>query len=150
MVRLSDMFENIYYMRPEEIRLNFKFLGAGISRAVYAIDDYFVVKRATCMDGFDQCGLEKKIYENSGAKYKKYLCPVIWYRPGMLVMPRAVPFTDLSPNTLFNINSLGRGAGADLKRLSRKYNLLFEDILSSSSWGLLAGRPVLIDYGCTN
>lgn len=137
-------------MRQDEVKSRFQFLGEGICRAVYGIDEYFVAKFATCLDGFDQNSMENRIYKNEGRRYIRYLCPVIWHRPGMLVMLRAVQMTKISPNAVFDINTVSREAYRDLSSLSKKYNLLFEDILSASSWGILDGRPVLIDYGCTN
>ncbi|HBM80411.1 MAG: hypothetical protein QME45_12410 [Clostridiales bacterium] len=147
---LDGLFYGVYCMRPDEVRMSFEYIGEGICRAVYAIDERFVAKFATCMDGFDQCGLEYKIYSTCKDRYKKYLCPVVWYRPGMVVMPRAVPITEFIEGDKYDISILGGGAVRDLKRLSKKYDLLFEDIESPTSWGILMGRPCLIDYGCTN
>lgn len=147
---MNEWFESIYSMRPVEIRDIFPYLGNGISRTVYAISNFYVAKIAANLDGFDQCSMEAEIYKNSSKKYKSYLCPILWYKPGMVVMPRAVPVTNISSSPVFNISILGKDAFPDLKHLAHKYDLLFEDIESSSSWGILMGRTVLIDYGCTN
>lgn len=150
MLSLENWFESIYSMGPFKIRKKFAYIGSGISRAVYALNNYYVVKIAMNRDGIDQCMLENKIFLTSEPGYKKYICPVLWYRPGMIIMPRALPLTFLSSSDTFDISSLGKHAYHDLKHLSKEYNLLFDDIKSLSSWGMLYGKPVLIDYGCTN
>lgn len=150
MMNLNRQFEKIYHMPPNEVKRRFRYLGEGISRAVFQVDNKHAAKFATCLDGIDQCALENQIYNFDWQRYGRYLCPVIWYHPGMIVMPKALPIKPIYPHRKFNIDSLGPGAYDDLKSLSRKYNLLFEDITSPSSWGILGNRPVLIDYGCTN
>lgn len=150
MLGAENWFESIYSMGPVKISEKFPYLGSGISRAVYALNNYYVVKVAMNRDGLDQCMLENKIFLTSDLKFRKYICPVLWYRTGMIIMPRALPLTFLSSSSTFEISSLGEHAFHDLKQLSRKYNLLFDDIESISSWGMLYGKPVLIDYGCTN
>lgn len=150
MLNPGSWFESIYYLGPAFIRKNFLFLGSGIARAVYALNNYYVVKVAMNRDGLDQCMLEHEVFISCNQRYLKYLCPVLWYRPGMIIMPRAFPLTMLSPSSTFKISSLGSHAFRDLKQLSKEYDLLFGDIESSSSWGMLSGKPVLIDYGCTN
>ena len=36
-----------------------------------------------------------------------------------------------------------------LQNIQKKYNLLWSDLFRSSSWGILDGKPVIIDYGYT-
>jgi hypothetical protein len=149
---LDDWFDRIYYMDKNSIDNNFIYIGEGISRATYAISDDFVAKFATCMDGIDQCKLEYTIYKNCGKSIRKHLCPVVWYRSGMIVMRRAKPLTEITEITTIDINRMGfdEKSMKELKYTIKKYNLLYEDILATSSWGELDKRPVLIDYGCTN
>jgi hypothetical protein len=149
---LDGWFERIYMMNRHEIQGNFCYIGEGISRVTYGINERFVAKFDKNLDGLDQSKLEYKIYNHSGSRLKKHLCTIIWYRPGMLVMPRAIPLTSITPMKKIDIHSMGLDGGAmeDLRHSVKKYDLLYDDIIDTSSWGLLNGRPVLIDYGCTN
>lgn len=36
-----------------------------------------------------------------------------------------------------------------IKSISQNYNLLLSDLNRQSSWGVINGRPVIIDYGFT-
>ena len=36
-----------------------------------------------------------------------------------------------------------------MQRLKNKYKLLLGDFEKASSWGIIKGRPVIIDYGFT-
>jgi hypothetical protein len=149
-VDAGDFFKQVHSMNIVELRKNFVFLGEGIARAVFALNDIYAAKVAKCMDGDDQCWLENHIYRHEDSKIKKYLCPVVWYKKGMVVMPRAIPLSRIVPFETVDITKLGWGSQCyrDLVHLSKKYNLLFEDIVSTSSWGLINNVPVLIDYGC--
>lgn len=150
--RLEDWFDRIYYMDKSSIERNFVYIGEGISRATFAISEDFVAKFATCLDGIDQCKLEYKIFKNCSRNFRKHLCPVIWHRSGMIVMRRAKPLTEITDIPTVDINRMGfdKRSMKELKHIIKKYNLLYEDILATSSWGELDNRPVLIDYGCTN
>ena len=37
----------------------------------------------------------------------------------------------------------------ELKKLKSNYNLLLNDLNKKSSWGIIDGKPVIIDYGFT-
>ncbi|MDP4143797.1 MAG: hypothetical protein Q8936_04845 [Bacillota bacterium] len=153
MIPLEDEFNRIYDMDLHEINHKFKYIGEGSSRAVYALDNRLVIKVATCKSGYSQCKLENHIFNDVSDNLKDYLCPIIWYRPGMIVMPRAYPLTNvMNREDDVNLSKIGRGKQGykDLRYLSKKYNLLFDDIIAPSSWGFLDGKLVLIDYGCKN
>ena len=150
-----DLFESIYFSKKSDLKRNYEFLGEGASRIVYAINDLYVVKIAKGRTGYYQCKTENYIYSNIQGKNKKYFCPVLWYKKGMIVMPKAEPFTqiigrkhgsifeytNIKPDSLFFRN---------VKRIAKHYDLLYPDVKAISSWGLLNEIPVLIDYGCTN
>ena len=136
-------------MSEKEILKNFVYLGEGAGRRVFAISKEFVIKIAKGKFGIMQNKIEGFVYRNASSKYNKYLCPVVWYKPSMLVMRRAVPlvedteyFTSLKDfcrNEIFY---------RDIQVLTRKYLLSSKDIRAKSSWGTLDGKYVLIDYGC--
>lgn len=152
MISFTERLNEIYSMNLNEIDKSFTFLGSGCCRAVYAIDKSHVIKVAYCLDGYDQCGLENRIYRHVDKNLRRYLCPILWYRPGMIVMPRATPLSYLIKDDIVDLRKLGRGSTVprDMKRLAKKYNLLYEDIVSPTSWGAINGQLYLIDYGCTN
>ncbi|MDT8716363.1 hypothetical protein IAI10_06810 [Clostridium sp. 19966] len=146
-------FSDIYKMSTYEISKRFLYLGEGISRKVFAINDKYVIKIAKGMEGLYQNKVELYVFKHCGEKYKKYLCPIIWHKPDMLVMPRAVPLKSIDSSlkkvNLKNIRN-EEEAYSDIMRLTRNFLLLKDDIESASSWGKIDGTAILIDYGCTS
>lgn len=142
----------IYSMNLSEIKRRYTFLGEGISREVYAVNDNYVIKVAKGREGLYQNRIEKYVYTHANKKLKSYLCPIIWYKPRMIVMPRAVPLSQIINSKFVDLKSIRSEPTAynDLLYLAKKFYLYFEDIESTSSWGLLNSTPVLIDYGCTS
>ncbi|SKA77578.1 hypothetical protein SAMN05443428_10240 [Caloramator quimbayensis] len=149
---MSKLFNRIYDMELYEIQRSFPYLGEGISRAVFAVNNDYVVKVAKDLDGDYQCKVEYYVYTHTNKILKDYLCPIVWYKRGMIAMPRAIPLSYYIREPYIDISKVrsDRNSYEDLIRLSNKFNLLFEDIVSTSSWGILNNRMVLIDYGCTN
>lgn len=145
---LHDWFERVYKMDRDEISRRFPLLAAGSSRLVYTVNRDFVIKVATKRDGYDQCSRENRVYKNVDNSLKRYLCPVVWYRPGMIAMQRAVPILPLHMLRGDPQISAPDSVYRDLMVLSKRFNLLYEDLLSETSWGYLGNRLVLIDYGC--
>lgn len=150
-----DLFENIYSSDKHTLERKYEFLGEGASRAVFGIDENFVVKVAKNKTGHYQCHTENYIYSNISDQYKKYLCPVIWYKDNMLFMRRAIPFTKLLNHrrgSIFEYTNIRRDSTffKNIKKITKRYDLLYPDIKSITSWGTLDDIPVLIDYGCTN
>jgi hypothetical protein len=139
-------------MNTKEIRKKFLFLGEGISREVYAIDDDYVIKVAKGREGLYQNKVERYVFTHCDKNLKKYLCPILWFRSDMIFMPRAIPLSSLTSKKYLDIKKIRSDENAyeDLKYLINRFYLFYEDIESVSSWGLINGLPVLIDYGCTN
>jgi hypothetical protein len=149
---LNREFNNIYLMNMHEINRRFLYMGEGISRIVYAINDKYVIKVAKGDEGLFQNRVENYVFKHSGRRLRSYLCPIIWSKPRMIVMPRALPMSKLSKNKHVDLHSIRTEPTAynDLVYLSKKFYLFFQDIESASSWGLINNLPVLIDYGCTS
>ena len=139
-------------MSVKEIKNNFMFLGEGISREVYAINEEYVIKIAKGKEGLYQNKVEKFVFMHCGKKLKKYLCPIICFRKDRLIMPRAIPLTSLTADKYLDIRRIreDKNTYKDLMFLTNRFYLFYDDIISVSSWGILDGNPVLIDYGCTN
>jgi len=150
-----DLFEELYLTDHHSLKDKYKFLGQGASRIVYAIDETYVVKFSKNKTGKYQCKTEDYIYNNIDPKYRKYFCPIIWYKEGMIVMRRALPLTEilgLKHGNIFEYTSIRRSSDffKNIKTIAKHYDLLYPDIKAISSWGILDQKPLLIDYGCTN
>jgi hypothetical protein len=152
MSSFNNAFNRIYSMNLSEIKKRFTFLGEGISRSVYAINNDYVIKIAKGREGLYQNRVEKYVFTHASKTLKAYLCPILWYKPGMIVMPRAIPLSQITNSEFVDLKSIRSEPNAykDLLYLSKKFYLFFEDIESTSSWGLINNIPVLIDYGCTS
>lgn len=150
-----DLFENIYSTNIRIIKNKYEFLGEGASRIVYGIDENYVVKISKNKTGKYQCSTENQIYSTVDEKDKKYFCPVLWYKSGMIFMRRAFPFTEAigcRHGSIFEYTNIKKDSDffKNLRKITKHYDLLYPDIKAISSWGILDKKPVLIDYGCTN
>ena len=56
----------------------------------------------------------------------------------------------LSNSIFFNNMISSKNTLHILNNMSKKYYLYFNDIIQTSSWGILNNKCVLIDYGCPN
>jgi len=152
---LDHWFEWIYSLDIAQMENTFPLVARGASRWVYAISDDFVIKVATCRDGEKQCRVENHVFNHAGSYLKRYLCPIVWYDRGMVVMLKATPLVPLEQvvgDPVVDLSRISPGGEAyrDMRDLSRKFNLLYEDLISVTAWGIINNRPVLIDYGCKN
>jgi hypothetical protein len=150
-----ELFEKIYFTDHHTLKKEYKFLGQGASRIVYAINEDYVVKLSKNRTGKYQCRTEYYIYNNIEEEYKIYFCPIVWYKEGMIVMRRAEPFSEilgLKHGSIFEYTSIKRSSEffRTIKKIATRYDLLYPDIKAISSWGIFEKKPVLIDYGCTN
>lgn len=145
------LFENIARMSKKRIEKEYKFLGEGIGRKVYSFDKDYVIKIAKGYDGVYQNRIENHVFTTADESLKKYLCPILWFQPDRLIMKRAIPLSKFNRSEYIDINKIRpeEESGADLKKLSSKFLLFYEDIISTSSWGIYENNNVLIDYGCT-
>lgn len=151
----TKLFENIFLMSKREIDARFQLFGEGGGRLIYALDNNYVIKLSKFDGGLKQCRAEHYIYNNAQEDLKKYLCPVVWYKEDMLIMRKAIPFAKNKKRKnedFFNIFNIKKEDTLykNIIELVKTYDLLFGDIKSLSSWGLLDNQIVLIDYGCTN
>lgn len=152
MDKFDTFFKKIHRMTISEIDDRFEYLGEGISRIVYGINDQWVIKIAKGREGLYQNKVELYVFKHCGTRFRKYLCPIVWYRQDMLVMPRAIPLSKITRCKKVNLKAIRSEPEAftDLIDFSERFYMLSEDIESTSSWGILNNAPVLIDYGCTD
>lgn len=149
------LFEEIFLMSKKEIDNKFKYLGEGGGRIVYDINNDYVLKLSKFRGGYKQCETENYIYHNVQQHLKKYLCPVVWYKEDMIIMRKAIPLAKERKEKHKNVfRRLGISEEdtlyINIEELVKTFNLLYGDIKSLSSWGILDNQIILIDYGCTN
>ena len=152
MKTMEDFFYTLALLNNKQIENNFLFLGEGIARKVYALDDDHVIKIAKGVDGLFQNQVEYYVYRKVNTKLLSYLCPILAFNPKMILMKRAIPLSKYNRNKRINLNTIReeKNSAADLNYLAERYYLYYNDIVSSSSWGELNNKNVLIDYGCTS
>jgi hypothetical protein len=150
-VYMDIFFKDILSLTDNQIKKKYLYLGEGIARKVYAINDNFVIKVAKGIDGYFQNNVENYIFETVDSNLLKYLCPIVAFNPRIIVMKRAKPLSTHKQNRI-NLSSVrtDKDSTWELNYLAKKYYLYYNDILSASSWGNYKGENVLIDYGCAN
>lgn len=128
----------------------YKYIGSGSCREVFDLGNGYVVKVAKNIAGIAQNESEYNIshYDNSGLFAK-----VIDVSDNfdLLIMEKA--------ERIYNIFDLYRYFNVrnkrqlfrlrELRNISRNYDLILADLDRLSSWGMIDGRPVIIDYGFT-
>lgn len=146
------LFDKIYSLSAKQIAKNYKYLGEGISRKVYAIDKNYVVKVSKNRDGIYQNRIEHYVYTHVSKELKKYLCPIVCFNTEKIIMRRAIPLYKYHKSEWVDLNKVRpeESSQDDLNRLAKKFMLEYEDVLSTSSWGVYNNENVLIDYGCTS
>lgn len=152
MKTMEDFFYTLTHLSNKQIESEFLYLGEGIARKVFAIDDEYVIKIAKGVDGFFQNQVENYVYKNVNNTLLSYLCPIVAFHPRIILMKRAKPLSKFNHNKRINLNTIReeKNSATDLSYLADRYYLYYNDIISSSSWGELNKKNVLIDYGCTS
>ncbi|MBC8060881.1 MAG: hypothetical protein H7Y18_09465 [Clostridiaceae bacterium] len=152
MKTIEDFFYNVKQLSDRQIEDKFLYLGEGIARKVYAIDDEYVIKIAKGVDGLFQNQVEYYVYSKVNSTLLSYLCPILAFHPRILLMKRAIPLSNYNQNKRINLKTIRKEKNSETKLnyLADKYYLYYNDIISSSSWGELNKKNVLIDYGCTS
>jgi len=145
----DEYFEKISSMSEKKMSKSFLYLGEGGARIVFALNNDLVIKVPKNKFGIFQNGIESYIFNHAEERFKNYLCPVIRYQSELLVAARAIPINDdkeyLDCLRIFCGNI---AFYEDILTLSKTYYLAKDDIRATSSWGILHGEKVLIDYGC--
>lgn len=150
---VKEEFERVCSLSSRKIAKRYQFLGEGIARKVYLLDEDHVIKVAKGYDGEHQNFIENYVYTNAEESLRSYLCPIDWFQPDRIIMKRALPITTLSKHKSKYIDFKefypDRDLSEDLKQLSCEFFLYYKDLISLSSWGIYKDKKVLIDYGCT-
>lgn len=145
------LLKNICKLTNKEIAKKYEFIGEGMCRKVYSINEDYVVKVAKIDGGRYQNLIENHVYTHANKDLLKYLCPILWFEPDRIIMKRAVPLSNLIKDQYIDLKTIRKEkeSYSDLSKLTKKFILDAEDIISTSSWGILDNENVLIDYGCT-
>ena len=147
-LQLLNNFSNSDFKR------HFKFLGEGIARKVYALNNDFVVKVAkNNPDGYHQNFVEEYVYYNSPARIKRYLCPIYYCTDRLIIMRKALPYNKyLNKNIYIDLKEIRDEPSVkkDIEDLISNFHLFRSDIFSSRSWGIVDNNFYLIDFGCTS
>lgn len=129
---------------------NYRYIGSGSSRNVFDLGNGYVMKVAKNRAGIAQ---NKTEYRISSTDSSHLFAKVIKASEdfSIVIMKKAYKinsFDDVldyfrvrSDEELFNLRKF--------KNIQYKYNLLSSDLRRASSWGIVNGRPIIIDYGFT-
>ena len=131
-------------------RGHYKHIGSGSSRDVFDLDNGYVIKVAKNRAGIAQNESEYNIsYRDNSDLFAKVIEVSNNFK--FLIMEKAGKvyyisdvleyFKVRSKRQLLNLK--------ELQEIKRNYNLLLADLKKKSSWGMINGKPVIIDYGFT-
>jgi len=138
-----------------EIKFNIKrgyyrYIGSGSGRKVFDMGNGYVIKVAKNQAGIAQNKSEYKISSND---YSDLFAKVIQASNSfdLLIMQKADKIYNISYIfKYFNVrNKMELFSSKEIQNITRNYNLLVADLDRKSSWGIINGRPVIIDYGFT-
>lgn len=148
----NDIINQLSTLSIKGYNKNYTFLGEGIARRVYALNDNLVIKVAKNEDGYYQNFVEEYVFSHADSKLLKYLCPIYYSNSRIIIMHRAIPYKSIKKNSVVNIKTLRKEPTAitDIQYLAKKFLLYEEDVYSPTSWGHVFNTNVLIDYGCTS
>lgn len=139
----------------DSIRINlkwgkYKYIGSGSCRDVFDLGNGFVVKIAKNRAGIAQNKAEYRISQrdNSGIFARIVQASNNF---DLLIMEKAEKLYNIEYVWLyFNVRNEKELVDLpEFQNIKRKYNLVLGDFERKSSWGIINGRPVIIDYGFT-
>lgn len=131
-------------------RQMYKYIGSGSSRKVFDLGNGYVVKIAKNKAGIAQNKAEYKIsLLDSSNLFAKVMKSSNDFH--VLIMEKADKVENLAfVCNYFNVDNILQVVTLeDFQNLYHKYNLLLNDLCRISSWGIINGKPVIIDYGFT-
>ncbi|WP_294351762.1 hypothetical protein [uncultured Clostridium sp.] len=129
----------------------YKYIGEGSSRIVYDLGNRYVLKVAKNSAGIAQNKSEYKIssYDETNLFAKIVLVDDDFK---FVIMEKATKLYSMYyVFDYFGVDNKTQFSKLyEIQKIMIKYNLVLGDLLRKSSWGMLRGRPVIIDYGYTN
>ncbi len=140
-------FDNI----SKNIKENkYGYIGSGSGRLVYDLNNGYVVKKAKNKKGLMQ---NKTEYNIASTNHSRILARITAVSDDFnyLIMEKADKLKSISEVWKYydvaNFKELF--ALEEFKSLSNKNDLLVVDLRRLTSWGLVKGKPVIIDFGFT-
>lgn len=128
----------------------YRYIGSGSGRQVFDLGNGYVIKVAKNKAGIAQNKSEYKIsfYDQSNLFAKVIKASNDF---SLLIMQKANKINNMSYVwKYFKVASKKELLDSkELQNIKRRYNLLLGDFNRTSSWGIINGRPVIIDYGFT-
>lgn len=155
---LIDFDQVIYDIKNKK----YKILGSGSGRTVFDLQNGYVVKVAKNKRGLAQNEVEYKIFSDinnhlmkthSMKHYSNLFAgiPAASSDFRLIVMEKAEKVDHIS--SVFHYFHVGSKSEfqnlKEFKDISERYDLLLSDLCRHSNWGLINGRPVVVDYGYT-
>lgn len=128
----------------------YKFIGKGSGRFVFDMNNGYVVKVAKNLAGREQNKVEYKIsQDDETGMFAKVIQSFDDYN--FIIMEKADKIYNMDYVwRYFNVNNERDFSMLyQIKQIRSRYNLLMGDLRKKSSWGIVDGRVVLIDYGFT-
>jgi len=128
----------------------YKYIGSGSSRDVFDLENGYVIKVAKNRAGIAQNKAEYKISDNDNSDL---LAKVVQVSNdfNFLIMEKADTIYNISyVLKYFNVRDKRELLNSkELQKIKWNYNLVLGDFERKSNWGMINGRPVIIDYGFT-
>ena len=128
----------------------YRYIGSGSSRDVFDLGNGYVIKVAKNMAGVAQNQSEYAIsyYDDSDLFAKVVLVSKNFY---FLMMEKADKVDNISDVfNYFNVSDKRELFHLkELQNIKKNYHLLLADFDRKSNWGIIKGRPVIVDYGFT-
>lgn len=128
----------------------YRYIGSGSSRDVFDLGNGYVIKVAKNRAGIAQ---NKAEYNISYYNYSGLFAKVVQVSKDFkfLIMEKANKIYSISEVwKYFNVRDKKELFHLkEIQNIKRNFNLLLGDLGRKSSWGMINGRPVIIDYGFT-
>ena len=128
----------------------YKYIGSGSSRDVFDLGNGYVIKVPKNIAGIAQNKSEYNIsYNDDSGLFAEVVDVSNNFK--LLIMEKADKIYNISDVCkYFNVRGKGELLKLEeLRNISRNYNLILNDLERKSSWGMINGRPIIIDYGFT-
>ena len=125
-------------------------IGSGSSRKVFDLEDGYVIKVAKNRAGIAQNESEYNIsHDDNSGLFAKVIEVSNNFK--FLIMEKADKIYHISEVLeYFKVRSKRQLLNLkEIQKIKRNYNLLSGDLKKKSSWGMVNGKPVIIDYGFT-
>lgn len=128
----------------------YRYIGSGSGRKVFDLGNGYVVKVAKNMAGIAQNRAEHHIsFRDNSNLFAKVIEVSGDFQ--FLIMKKADRINNFAHVLkYFNVsNNQELVRLKEMQTIQWKYNLLLADLCRNSSWGIIDGVPVIIDYGFT-